>query len=92
MDEAGTRLDWRRPPEGLASIRELRELIGVHAEEPEQVVILGSTELRVRAAGYTRRRRGASPATPLSQRARSLMIRIVDPTHVSSVRRERSVR
>ena len=39
MDEAGRRLASRRLPEGLAGIRQLHELIAVHAEEPDQAVI-----------------------------------------------------
>jgi transposase len=39
MDEAGKRLASRRLPEGLTGIRGLHELIGEHAEEPDQVVI-----------------------------------------------------
>ncbi len=39
MDEAGRRLASRRLPEGLTGIRQLHELVAVHAEEPEQVVI-----------------------------------------------------
>jgi transposase len=39
MDEAGRRLASGRLPEGLAGIRQLHELVAVHAEEPEQVVI-----------------------------------------------------
>ena len=38
MDEAGKRLASRRLPEGLTGIRGLHELIGEHAEEPDQVV------------------------------------------------------
>ncbi|MBV9352383.1 MAG: IS110 family transposase [Mycobacterium sp.] len=39
MDESGMRLGSRRLPEGLVGIRQLHELIGGHAEEPEQVVV-----------------------------------------------------
>ncbi|HXA90039.1 MAG TPA: IS110 family transposase [Mycobacterium sp.] len=39
MDEAGRRLASGRLPEGLTGIRQLHELVAVHAEEPEQVVI-----------------------------------------------------
>jgi transposase len=39
MDESGRRLGSRRLPEGLSGIRQLHELIGEHAEEPDQVVI-----------------------------------------------------
>jgi transposase len=39
MDEDGKRLASRRLPEGLTGIRQLHELIGKHAEEPDQVVI-----------------------------------------------------
>ena len=39
IDESGMRLRSRRLPEGLAGIRQLHELIGGHAEEPEQVVV-----------------------------------------------------
>lgn len=39
MDESGQRLAARRLPEGLAGIRTLHELIAVHAEEPDQVMI-----------------------------------------------------
>src|SRR5246500_1643691 len=39
MDESGRRLGSRRLPEGLSGIRQLHEVIGEHAEEPEQVVI-----------------------------------------------------
>ncbi|HUE33668.1 MAG TPA: IS110 family transposase, partial [Mycobacterium sp.] len=39
MDEAGRRLAAGRLPEGLTGIRQLHELVAVHAEEPEQVVI-----------------------------------------------------
>src|SRR5246127_3100969 len=39
MDESGRRLGSRRLPEGLSGIRQLHEVIGEHAEEPDQVVI-----------------------------------------------------
>jgi len=39
MDETGKRLAARRLPEGLAGIRALHELIAVHAEGPEQVLV-----------------------------------------------------
>jgi transposase len=39
MDEAGRRLASGRLPEGLTGIRQLHELVAVHAEEPEQAVI-----------------------------------------------------
>ena len=39
MEESGKRLASRRLPEGLTGIRQLHELIAVHAEEPDQVVI-----------------------------------------------------
>ena len=39
MEESGKRLASRRLPEGLIAIRQLHELIAVHAEEPNQVVI-----------------------------------------------------
>jgi hypothetical protein len=39
IGEAGQRLDWQPPPEGLAGIREFHELIATHAEESGQVMI-----------------------------------------------------
>lgn len=39
MSEAGERLVSRRPPEGLAGVRVLHELIAEHAQDPTQVVI-----------------------------------------------------
>jgi transposase len=39
MDDSGKRLAARRLPEGPSGVRQLHELIGQHAEEPEQVVI-----------------------------------------------------
>src|SRR6202162_4356008 len=39
MNEAGERLGSRRVPEGLIGIRQLHELLGAHAEEPDQVVV-----------------------------------------------------
>src|SRR5260370_11452786 len=39
MNEAGQRLGSRRLREGLTGIRELHELLGAHAEEPDQVVV-----------------------------------------------------
>jgi transposase len=39
IDEAGGRLGWRRLPEGLTGIRQLHDLIGAHAEQPDQVVV-----------------------------------------------------
>lgn len=39
MDEAGKRLASRRLPEGLTGISRLHELIGEHADQPNQVVI-----------------------------------------------------
>jgi len=57
MDETGTRLAVRRLPEGLTGIRLLHELIGAHAEQPEQVVIGIETDRglwvdALAAAGY----------------------------------------
>jgi transposase len=57
MDEAGRRLASGRLPEGLTGIRQLHELIGTHAEEPEQVVIGIETDRglwvgALTAAGY----------------------------------------
>lgn len=57
MDDAGDRLAGRRLPEGLAGIGQLHELIAVHAEEPEQVVIGIETDRglwvgALTAAGY----------------------------------------
>jgi transposase len=57
IDEAGTRLEWRRLPEGLAGIHELHELIARPAEEPDQVVIGIETDRglwveALSAAGY----------------------------------------
>ncbi len=57
MDEAGTRLAWRRLPEGLTGIRELHELIAAYAEQPDQVVIGIETDRglwveALSAAGY----------------------------------------
>jgi Transposase len=39
MDAAGQRLASRRLPEGLVGVRQLHELLGEHADEPDQVVI-----------------------------------------------------
>ncbi|OOK80280.1 transposase family protein [Mycobacterium kansasii] len=39
MNEAGRRLASRRLSEGITGMRQLHELIGVHAEEPDQVVV-----------------------------------------------------
>ena len=44
LDEAGQRLAARRLPEGIAGIRGLHELIGAHAEEPEQVAVGTETD------------------------------------------------
>jgi transposase len=57
MDEAGRRLASRRLPEGLTGIRQLHELVAVHAEEPEQAVIGIETDRglwvgALSAAGY----------------------------------------
>jgi transposase len=57
MDESGRRLGSRRLPEGLSGIRQLHELIGEHAEEPDQVVIGIETDRglwvgALTAAGY----------------------------------------
>ena len=57
MDEAGQRLAARRPPEGLAGIRQSHELIAEHAEEPAQVVVGIETDRglwvsALSAAGY----------------------------------------
>ncbi|POX84512.1 IS110 family transposase, partial [Mycobacterium kansasii] len=39
MNEAGRRLASRRLSEGITGMRQLHELIGAHAEEPDQVVV-----------------------------------------------------
>jgi transposase len=39
MDETGTRVARQRLPEGLAGIRVFHDLIGGHADEPDEVVI-----------------------------------------------------
>jgi transposase len=57
MDQDGKRLASRRLPEGLTGVRQLHELIGGHAEEPDQVVIGIETDRglwveALAAAGY----------------------------------------
>ncbi|MEN3321780.1 MAG: hypothetical protein V7643_5182 [Mycobacterium sp.] len=57
MDEAGKRLASRRLPEGLTGISRLHELIGEHADQPNQVVIGIETDRglwvdALAAAGY----------------------------------------
>jgi len=57
MDEAGARLVSRRLPEGLIGIRQLHELLGEHADEPDQVLIGIETDRglwvgALSAAGY----------------------------------------
>lgn len=57
MDEAGQRLAARRLPEGLSGIGALHELIALHAEEPDQVVVGIETDRglwvsALAAAGY----------------------------------------
>ncbi|RAV05324.1 IS110 family transposase [Mycolicibacterium sp. GF69] len=57
MDEAGQRLAARRLPEGLSGIGSLHELIAVHAEELDQVVVGIETDRglwvsALAAAGY----------------------------------------
>jgi transposase len=57
MDEAGGRLASRRLPEGLTGVRQLHELLGEHAEEPDQVLIGIETDRglwvhALSAAGY----------------------------------------
>jgi hypothetical protein len=39
MDEKGARLAARRLPEGLTGVGQLHELIAVHAEEPNEVIV-----------------------------------------------------
>ncbi len=57
MDEAGGRLASRRLPEGLAGVRQLHELLGEHADEPDHVLIGIETDRgmwvnALNAAGY----------------------------------------
>ena len=57
MDEAGDRLASRRLPEGLAGMRAFHELVAVHVEDPNQVVIGIETDRglwveALSAAGY----------------------------------------
>jgi transposase len=57
MDEAGKRLAARRPPEGLAGIRQLHELIAKYVQEPHEVVVGIETDRglwvgALTAAGY----------------------------------------
>ncbi|AFM16213.1 transposase IS116/IS110/IS902 family [Mycolicibacterium chubuense NBB4] len=57
MDEAGQRLAARRLPEGLSGIRALHELIAVHADQPDQVLVGIETDRglwvsALAAAGY----------------------------------------
>lgn len=39
VDEVGSVLGKRRVPEGLEGVRQIHELVGAHAEQPEQVVV-----------------------------------------------------
>ena len=57
MNADGARLAWRRLPEGLAGIRGFHELVAVHAEDPDQVVVGIETDRglwveALSAAGY----------------------------------------